>query len=209
MGIDAEILVRLKRPIEDQECRLVGNRLCEMFGPKKFFFRQASEWEPRADLHVIYPIERWEQDGPTIEPAPGETFLKVSIWSRYYGEQYERGDYPFLYLLGAALEHLIPGAAVWYGGDSSGVLAEPFDQKRRDELLAHFFKVRHEPYEAGFGDFFGGHHVAPQCTLCRLPMRCFGGGNGSSFWRCACGEETTENNGKQVVKPAREAQRAS
>lgn len=204
MGIDARILVRVPRPVDDAECRRVGRSLCFMFGRSKFFFG----WDKHnPHEHAISVIDDYAQDGPTIRPEPGETLLQVSVWTSYYGAGYERGDLPFLYVLARALERLTPGCAVWYGGDSSGVLAEPFDQAAREKLMEHFLEVGHEPYYQPnpymTPDRFDAEK--PVCSLCEAPMQRNGYGRDYAAFSCPCGERLVFRDG--VSKRTTESER--
>lgn len=204
MGIDAEMYVRVPREVSGDECRKLGRRLCDLFGRDKFLFRDEAE---KGEQHVIWPSDRIDQDsndGDTM-PDPGETILRLSIWSRYYGEDYERGDLPFLRGLADALEMLIPDGAVWYGGDSSGVLVEPWPKEKREALWAHFCVGGHDPYHAGFDR---QKSEAPACTLCLSPMGKFGWGPSYSLHACPCGQQVLTRDGVTTRTTARQRKEA-
>lgn len=195
MGIDARMLLRVRGNPTDDELKLWGYSLCSTIGAEHFFIdpkdgRGAIE---RADADSYSGLKGagkvYEQDGPDIEAEPGETLLKVNLWSRYYGVGYERGD--ILTICGVAewCEANIPGRAVWYGGDSSGVLAEPFPAPKRDALRAHFYSERGRDYFHGVSAGVWGRNGAegPPVSDCRLcpagaaPQKFGGGGPGD--WR--------------------------
>lgn len=105
------------------------------------------EWL-KGDLRDPASLERMDfdrkgaiytQDGPYLFADENETFYTVGIWTRYYGPGYERGDLMFLCSLAEWIETNIPDCEVWYGGDSSGVTIELFDEAARRELKEHFY----------------------------------------------------------------------
>lgn len=132
------------------------------------------------------PGKCYLQDGNTIFANHNEWFLSVSLWTRYYGFGYERGDLLTICAVAEWCEENIPGCAVWYGGDSSGVCIEPFTKSRRIELRKHLYSqsgrdyfnyrglaVRH-PRPCGLcvdgGSFsqygFGQNYIAVHCSGC-------------------------------------------
>ena len=185
MGIDAQMFVRIQRDVTDAEVKRLAWEAGSAFGPDRFWIFKNPDYQRPA----MHKIAVYEQDGPDIVPGPGETFVKVQPATRYYGEGYERGDLPFLIMLAEWLEARVPDCEVWYGGDSSGVLAEKFDRQARDKLWQHFVNVNHQPYVGGFA-MRGG--MAPLCSWCDEPMAECGWnqrGPGSSLHRCTgCGE---------------------
>jgi len=224
MGIDAELLVRVRaatKPTEAQIARWSWD-LAQAIGPEKFFIkdglppdeyrRASSAWHAAFDAHPLYrqwsaarhdheartkihdsifadvgkpPEERrraldltrayeedgdaepgklWTQDGPDIVAEDGEWFLRVSLWSRYYGVGYERGDLLTICAVAEWIEFNIPDCAVWYGGDSSGVLAEPFDAPARHKLKKHLFSLQGRDYFQH--ERRGSFPTPPPCSLC-------------------------------------------
>lgn len=96
----------------------------------------------------VEPGKVYLQDGDDVFADPGEWMLSISVWSRYYGVGYERGDLLTLCAIAEWCEHNIRGCRVFYGGDSSGVCIEPFDASRRDALKAHLWgKCGRDYYE--------------------------------------------------------------
>lgn len=181
MGIDARMFVRTMRPLAPAAVRELSAKMCDAFGHSHFWL------EREDDVHALEIVDKMWQDGPDIVPKPGEQFIRCRVWTRYYGPEYERGD--FLLIAGVArwLEAHIVGGRVWYGGDSSGVEAAPFDH---EAMWRHFVEYGHAPYDRAFT-----HRPQPACTFCgdRLMVE-FGGGCGDTFWRCAgCGYEIAVN----------------
>jgi hypothetical protein len=130
----------------------------------------------------------WTQDGPPVYAKPGETLLEVSVWTRYYGEGYERGDILTLCAIAEWAEVNMQPCEVWYGGDSSGVCVARFDNARRSGLRAHLYgtagrdyfkydsdKARKHPKPCGlcipdeprFNQFgHGANYCAVSCSGC-------------------------------------------
>lgn len=199
MGIDAEMLVRTKEPITNAEVLAWSRRLVASFGEEFFWF-----CHPRSDRavhetprHCLAIVDKMTQDGPDIYPGDGERFIRVYLTGRYYGVGYERGDLPKLIAIASWLEANIPGSSIWYGGDSSGVVLEPFGVFERAELFRHFCRDGREPF---FGIPFGDPNEFPmplrQCELCQAPLVRYGSGHGYGSYRCnGCGFKLRTNDG--------------
>lgn len=201
MGIDAEMFVRTRQPLTPEQVRILAFRLGETFGADSFY-------RDRENMrHHLVVVDRYEQDGPDLLPEPGEQFLRVHLWTRYYGVGYERGDLPFIVALAAWLETNIPGGEVWYGGDSSGVCAKPFGQRQRNALFRHFARQGHEPYAGSF-DRSLGRGDRPVCGLCRQPMRqtMFSAGTDGGYTCVGCGHEM-ERRGGVLQEPSKQGGR--
>lgn len=129
----------------------------------------------------------WEQDGPDIIADDGEWFVRVSLWGRYYGPGYERGDILSYCAIAEWIEANIPNASVWYGGDSSDVCAEPFDAEARNAMRRHLVSAHGRDYwHSGMGRRFGGN--PEPCSLC-IPgePRFTGCGGSRDYDIVACG----------------------
>lgn len=112
------------------------------------------------------PGKCWTQDGDPIFAGPDEWFLEVHVWTRYYGVGYERGDLLTLCAIAEWCEVNIQSCVVWYGGDSSGVCAEPWPDEKRRELRRHLYSEQGRAYfnySSRSGD--QPKHPAP-CSLC-------------------------------------------
>jgi predicted RNA-binding Zn-ribbon protein involved in translation (DUF1610 family) len=191
MGIDAEMFVRTKAKVTAEEVREWAYRLGETFGPENFWI-----WKDERKIrHCLEIIKVYHQDGPDIKPKHGETFVGVYPATRYYGPGYERGDLPLLVMISEWLEENIPGAEVWYGGDSSGVEAEKFDRRARNQLIRHFNKYGHAPYHGHF-DRKDDDVKAPICKCCWKKMRRYGWGKNYAAFTCGgCGEDVLTTDG--------------
>lgn len=101
--------------------------------------------------------------GEVVEAESDECLLSVSLWGRYYGPGYERGD-PLIYCAIAEwLELNIPGCTVYYGGDCDGPM-EVFDADARLTLRQHLYSLQGRAYFTGFAD--GSNAKPPACSLC-------------------------------------------
>ena len=210
------MFVKIKDPSRhltpDQVTRL-SYEAGQTFGRRKFLiWREESLGGPHHALQIVRPVSEddwyfdeedrkylgkvvWFQDGPEIVANPNEQFIRAYLMTRYYGEEYERGDMPFLYLFGRWLEQRIPQGEVWYGGDSGGCTMEPFDHNRREELLGHYMEVGHAPYDNALSPF----REAPDyhCEFCGgVTMTDVGGSATYSFREChGCGYSVIVRNG--------------
>ncbi len=194
MGVDAQMFVRTRAQFTQRAVRALSVDLVEAFGSEMFLllpdwaidgeWERETEVEPEAGVpgrHALRMVRRYTQDGDDIAPDAGETFLEVSLMGRYYGLGYERGQLHDYIAVAEWLEYRIPEAAVWYGGDSSGICAEPFNKAYRGALMAHFARHGHKPYRGAFGDRGNG----PVCGFCGPRMSSSGGGQGQTFFYCA------------------------
>ncbi len=182
MGIDAQMFIRLQREVSDREVKLLAYELSASFGHDKFMIDRERKWDGD---HCIKKIEAYTQDGPIIYPEEGETFLQVRLQSRYYGVDYERGDLPLLIMIAEYLKIKLPDCEIWYGGDSSGVLAELFNKKARWDLFKHFAEVNHSPYKEAFNVVGSGYQM---CDFCNQPMNQSGWGENYEGFNCpGCG----------------------
>lgn len=187
------MFVRLRRDVPAQELIDLRFEMGDAFGSSHFLIlKDGSYGAPR---RAIERIDRYEQDGDDILPEPGETFLEIYLWTRYYGPGYERGDAVFLIALADWLETRT-GGQVWYGGDSSGVLAVHFDRAERAAMWRHFIKVGHLPYRGDprVGDarssILMGHEkaISRRCGFCEVPMARNGfGQHYAGFYCSGCG----------------------
>jgi len=205
MGIDARMLVQTMQSVTDEQILDWSWRLAEAFGLGVIYVHRPTENAP-FEWRAIEKIIEYIQDGPTLIPREGETFLLVSLWGRYYGVDYERGD--LISYLGVAvwLEENIPGADVWYGGDSCGVCAEPFGAGERMHLMRHFCQVGHTPYYSASSSV--DSDLKKKCEWCNKPMLRYGfgdNGNYAMFYCPGCGSSiNTRNRGKTWEETERE-----
>lgn len=148
------------------------------------------------------PGTEYYQDGDTIEGEPWECLLRVHLWGRYYGIGYERGDILTYCAIAEWIEVNIPGCTIYYGGDSSGVCAEPFDARARLALRRHLYSQQGRDY-FNYGNAFPNDFTIkpPPCGLCPgdqfLGTR-FGWGQDYAAYSCGgCGKTfETRDKGK-------------
>lgn len=104
------------------------------------------------------------QDADPVYAAPGEWLLDVSVWSRFYGVNYERGDLLTLCAIAEWIEANMQPCEVWYGGDSSGVELAPFGDAARRKLRAHLYSLQGRDYFSSWGT--PPRAMPPTCGLC-------------------------------------------
>ena len=115
--------------------------------------RAADDYEHDGEIHW----QCLEFEGETGWTRPR---VVANITPRFYGEGYERGDWPAIYGAIRLLQAAFPQARVFYGGDTDDN-AEEVTPRRLAELWAHFlgpdgsryFDRRHDtaPAETGGG----------------------------------------------------------
>jgi len=208
MGVDMQMFVKNPNPLKKDEVLAISYSLCEKFSVDKFFVQRPGESSfYKNGRHALEIIKQYEQDGPTIKPQDGEQFIEVHLWTRFWGDGYERGDILLAINVAEFLETQFPECEVWMGGDSSGINAELFDKVARAKAKKLFFKVGHAPYRENnsVGDF-GGRY----CGFCQHQMNQYGfGGQGNyaGFICYGCGlKEETRDAGKSWQDITKEKQ---
>ncbi len=186
MGIDAEMFVRIRHEVSSKELRRRG---VDHF----FIYRPGSEYGPEEGQHCLEFVDEYEQDGPTITPEKGETFVQVHLQTRYYGPGYERGNLPLILNVARFLRVTFAPCEVWYGGDSSGVIAEHLDDALEAQLFAHFAGERGRAYFANSGS----RRERPRCDFCDVDLAGYGGGSdgGELFYCNGCGQHLSVKKG--------------
>lgn len=144
------------------------------------------------------------QYGETIDADDGEWLLTVNVWSRYYGKGYERGDLLILCAIAEWCEVNLPNCEVWYGGDSSGVEAEPWPDNIRRELRRHLYSQNGKDYFNN-RSLHNGPKLRPKtCSLCISDdnFNEFGWGQNYLAVHChGCGKDfETRDHGKTWVE---------
>jgi len=206
MGIDAEMFSRYRgsKPTAEQLKRWSWD-LCRAIGAQHFFL-DTEKGRAAVALSRVYEDNgehgprdgtEWHQDGDPIIAEPGEWFVEVSLFTRYYGKGYERGNWQVIVHVAEWLE--INVGPVWYGGDSSGICAAPFGAAERAELVRHALSKNGRDYFAGFER--NAFKTPPPCSLCvkdRGHTR-HGFGQGYIATHCAgCGRSFASNDGGET-----------
>lgn len=218
MGIGAKMIVRgvPEIAVSDEWLKEMSWRLCQAIGAERFHV------EAPARLAIdrsgaLYPKDGlpgrvYVQDGDDIVAVAGECLLQLSLWGRYYGAGYERGDILAYCAIAEWLEANIEGGEVWYGGDSSGVCAKPFGEVERKQLKEHLFSKNGRDYFSRFGAVLGGDGCTPPpaCGLCPRGIyrgQSYGFGRNGMFgaFSCeGCGKSVITEDGGKTWQPPKE-----
>lgn len=220
MGVDAEMFVRLRgknRLTQDEVSRLsyeIGTAFSDKFfftmNPKQGVFKEtrraleimqaipASELEDHGLSDEFADKVVWTQDGEEIVADEDEQFIKVNLFGRFYGEDYERGNWPELRACIYWLSVRIPNGQVWYGGDSGGCCAVPATQTFMADMDLHWAlharRVRHENPFRGMNNLPADSIVPPVCNLCEVAMADCGGSRDYTFFWCdGCGLKASKH----------------
>lgn len=219
MGVDAEMFVRIKGKenwLSEDDVKRLAYEIGTAFDNQFFFTmnpRQGVFNKKRRALEIMRPLKDvsdaenygleadmvghvvWSQDGEPIVAGDDEQFIKANLYHRYYGEGYERGDWPKLRACIFWLTVRIPAGEVWYGGDSSGICAKYADKSFLDAMDLHWAVHARRPYvryESSFKPFLHGQVPVPICELCEVPMAdCGGGGKFTFYWCDGCGQKAS------------------
>jgi len=192
MGVDARMLFTMTGVPQPERLRQIQYDLMERVG-KELFWCVTSENPATGEYEsgkrypqpFLKPIATYEQDGPDLQL---KNAVEVHLYCRYYGEGYERGPAAKLVVVMLTLLHQPDVTAVYYGGDSSGVYAEPFTREKVLKLLDYFCSVGGRPY-FGYRSFDRDAGQPPLCTYCQVPLvRNGAGGRYAAFYCMGCGE---------------------
>lgn len=206
MGIDARILLRVKSKPTPDELKKWSWLLGVAVGPEKLW-RDKEEGRPAITL-CENQGGRYEQDGDDVL-ASGDYLLEVHVWTRYYGLNYERGDLLGLCAIAEWCEQNIPNCEVWYGGDSSGVVAVPWPEEDRKELRQHLFSGEGRDYFR-HSEQPGSFPTPELCSLCinKEGFNRYGWGGGNSYVGVSCpgcGDSFETRDGGQTWKKCERA----
>ena len=195
MGVDACILVKITDPkswLQYDQLRKLSAQMTATIGPEHFFLdaeRNRHALEFLLDYNERYGICRkdgrlaYAQDGRNIIAKPNEQFITVNLMSRYYGKSYARGDWPTIHHTILWLQKNISDCEVWYGGDSSGIVARKMTAKRLKEFTEYFCSSGHSTYNRYWAK-------SGVCQFCQVPVTNCGGGGSETFFNCnSCGSE--------------------
>lgn len=200
MGVDARMFVRLHAEacLSEAQINKLAAKMCATFGVKHFSInKEERSWFPVRHALSIVPNGVWEQDGPDIVASPGEQFIQVHFWTRYYGDGYERGNWLLIKAVAEFLESHIPSGKVYYGGDSSGICATRFGTTARAKLHRHFLENGHAPYRG----YLGRGSMSEICRFCGgMRFNNMGGSLHETFLECdGCGEKRIVSGLRRLV----------
>lgn len=133
MPVDVRILIQVDRPPTEIELGEWNRQLLDLFDNEDFRFG--------VPLSVT---EGWEFD--IIEKYPQHTWLQSHWAHNYYGEGYERGNFPSIVDYIDTLQKLIPKGVIYYGRDCTDDVELFSDQRQR--LSDHWNRVGNEPYDS-------------------------------------------------------------
>lgn len=216
MGVDARILLVVKDKPSPEELKRWSWALGASVGAEKLWLDKEKgrpaitlSYDFDKDGNKVYTGKTFHQDGDPIV-AEEEWLLVVHTWTRYYGVGYERGDLLGLCAIAEWCEVNIPNCEVWYGGDSSGVLAEPWPEIKRRQLRRHMYSSEGRAYYRHFES--AGFPTPDCCSLCvgsvGFNRNGWGGGGTTEYIAVSCpgcGESFASRNGGQTwTKPEKD-----
>jgi hypothetical protein len=195
MGVDSIMIIRVPRPLTDDEVKreavkaqiaLGNNGVLAVDSPGKYTWRP----EGRHCLSIIHG-----EANENIERRPDETLIDVGLRTRYYGVGYERGDLVSILAVARWFRIAFAPCEIWYGGDNGTV--EQLDEVRENDLWVHFMS------DAGRAYFSrpprDGNAI--HCTFCDVDAGVFMfSGNESGHVCPSCGQHWRQyGNGRHVL----------
>lgn len=193
MGVDACMVLRVPGEMSEEDVRSLAANAYERYPATLQIWRKEGSFP---EEHCIVRVSEYTQDGESIYERLGESLLEVRLSGRYYGEGYERGPLPEYISLAEYFERVIPGVDVLYGGDSSGICAEPFDRAAREKLFHYFVEKGHRPYR----EIFDTGKDGEACELCQTRMLRTGWGGDYARWTCSgCGTSLEIRDGVRSI----------
>jgi hypothetical protein len=216
MGIDARMFVRIQGKenwIKSENELKEAYLLASTIGHENFLITNDESYgRGHHALSIVSPIKDkddaeyhgvedvigkvvFTQDGPPIVADTEEQFIEIHLRTRYYAENYARGDWLVIRAVAEYLEKRFPEGEVWYGGDSGGVEAIHFHAKKRDKLNNFFLNSGNRTYTryaAGLGFSYNKGKLCI-CNRCKEGMIACGGGKEYDFWVCdGCGDKAVK-----------------
>lgn len=219
MGIDAQMCFILKKSLSKDEVLQLAKDAYEAFNGGPLWLnhgrRPMGKDDPGVPLeellklgigahHCITATQAFHQDGEPLLAGDGEYMYEVHLICRYYGIGYERGPLDRILSIARWIHTRLPGARVFYGGDSSGVCAKELTPERERELWEHFCEHGGKPYHRG-SMFRNMLEPKPEviCQLCKQPYEQKGGGGDgrfASFYCDGCNHYVSTNDGGKTWK---------
>jgi hypothetical protein len=196
MGVDAQMCFILTESLSKDKVRQLALDCYEAFNGGPLWLdhgrRSLGKDDPGVPLeellklgrgahHCITKTNEFHQDGDSILPGEDEHIYEVHLICRYYGVGYERGPLDRILSIARWIRTRLPEARIFYGGDSSGVLADELTEEYEQELWEHFCKHGGKPYHRDrvFGRLYGEDETKnPFCKLCQQHYTQKGGRGG-------------------------------
>lgn len=201
MGVDAEMVVVAPQELDQAAVLRLSYETVAAFGHDWFWMDREGRYGEKR--HALTAGTDYELE----MPDDACTVLTVHIASRYYGENYERGNLPLILNLARWFRSKLPGCTVFYGGDTTDYLS-PLTLAREDQLWAHFVEHQHFPYiDFDRRSLLGGDAIEGQfCSFCQEPMLRYGWGPNYASYSCpGCGwKQETRDGGKTWAEPAKD-----
>lgn len=210
MGIDARMVLRVKDKPSDKQLKEWSWRLAAAVGAEKLWLDKA---EGRGAITLSYDYDEagervyngksYAQDGDPLI-VTSYWLLEVHVSTRFYGIGYERGDLLGLCAVAEWCEQNINGCEVWYGGDSSGVMAQPWPEAARRALRQHLYSDEGREYFR-HGERPNSFPHPELCSLCVSSegFNRYGWGGGDTYVAVSCpgcGESFQSRDGGKTWK---------
>ncbi len=211
MGIDAKIFFTIPYKTTQTKANHIAFDLAEAIGSDKLMQSNWGEdWDGNKHLGLLLR-DTYEQDGPPIHKPKHGSLVEVMLYGRYYGAGYERGPLFDYIQIAEWIEINISQSLVYYGGDSGGICAEPFNEEHRKELIHHWAMYGHLPYRTGYERFTRDpskpNKPEPiKCGLSRCQLNQYGFGQNYMAYNCpGCSSQwETRNGGMTFTKLKKE-----
>lgn len=196
MGIDVILYAKTDQQLTDSQVRELAVEMCIALGVRPFRIPRYEDppqhalWRPEPE-DIDFVVDA--NDNP-IQDGTGD-ILRVGLCTSYYGEGYERGNWPEIANAAEWLESRLPGTTMWYGGDDDEHVA-PLGLEERTDMWEYFAANGNRLDEDSFGTA-----DAPQCRFCDRAMEGahLRGCDGSLFYCKGCGYSMLKHRNGRVV----------
>ena len=141
MPTDPEIFATSNEPIAAEFVKQLASDLSQALGPD-----QLQDYDGRG---VIVLEPKHEHDLLPEQLPRAESILSVRLCTPYYGEGYERGDWPDIAATLEFLRHRVSGGRVWYGPDGTDQVDEVTDEFMH-KMWDYWSRYGGRPYYEGW-----------------------------------------------------------
>jgi len=173
MGVDLRLAFSIDREIKKEEMRDITYRIAEAVGSGFFYLGKGKE-----DGTLAFSQKEYYKDN-YVGDKSGYVYEYEGL-SRYYGEGYERGHFPNIYMTILWLRLNFPKVTIYYGSDSYEEI-DVLTISKQNKLLKHWASVGGIPYrQCGRMDY------EKMCPLCQKEMSQYGFGGGGSYAAFNC-----------------------